>query len=205
MVTSTSLNSGKRLGREEHRDRRRSAYHEAGHAVVAFVYGFPPYRVTIVPDNSSKGMVRIRVPQWAYQIKDSLAKCIVFTLAGIEAQNHYSRNGMALFNGGADDSAEAGEKLNLLYELTDGVCGEFDEFEFFANCAVRQYWYAIDAFARRLLEQEVIEGQELDDLLWTTIRNNLFEYLPVPEHLFGGYGIVPDGCTGEASLGNPKP
>jgi hypothetical protein len=65
------------MNRAERRDRIRTAYHEAGHAVIAHVSGFGPYRATIVPgtrvDGSYKGEVRLKM--YGSEFKQLAAQC----------------------------------------------------------------------------------------------------------------------------------
>jgi len=173
------------MTKAEQSDRIRTAYHEAGHAVVAAIYGFLPYRVTIKkdPEKNTRGEVRIRVSPIIYQLPHQLTAWMIHGLAGIAAQNRYSRKRDSEQRGGDDDIARFNEDWWKLTVMTDWNCGDWDEFTSVALWVVNRYWYAIDTFARLLLERETIECDELDDALGCAIFTEDYKYTALPEYL----------------------
>ena len=182
-----AANVVKRFSRAEHSDRIRTAYHEAGHAVVAFAYGFVPYRAIILRTDSHRGEVRFRISLGVYYDKTQLAKWMVYGLAGIAAQNRYSRGRAAIFMGGEVDFREVEQEWQQLSVLTRGKCGTVGDFDRFSDTAVKYYWPAIRQFAQALLEHETVEGEVLGGLLEEAVHGGSFEPLPLPDNLLGGY------------------
>lgn len=168
----------------QERDRIRTAYHEAGHAVVAYVCGFVPYRATIKAGLNEtgwhKGEVRLKVSEFNLIFAPRLSASILFGLAGIAAQNRYSRDRLDNFDecpGGEGDMRKFYKEHSELMTLTDFNCLDIDEFKFEAIRVVRHYWTAIVAFAKLLLERETIENDELREALCLVTRD--LEYLPL--------------------------
>lgn len=86
----------------QERDRIRTAYHEAGHAVIAYVCGLVPYRATIKAGINEtggyKGEVRLKVSEFDLIFAPRLSASILFGLAGIAAQNRYSGSHLDIFD-----------------------------------------------------------------------------------------------------------
>jgi hypothetical protein len=151
--------------REVLRELKRAAHHEAGHAVIAYAYGFRPYLATIAATTDEfEGQVRIEISTFAMLYPPALAKRLVYILAGIAAQDRYSRSSHA-FLCGAGDLEQFKNEWCKLHILTEGKCGRDYEFEQMARRAVNQFWYAIRDFASVLLERNTLEGDELDQTL----------------------------------------
>lgn len=79
----------------QERGRIRTAYHEAGHAVIAYVRGFVPYRATIKPvvneTGAYKGEIRLKASESDLIFAPRSSAYMLHGLAGIAAQNRYSR------------------------------------------------------------------------------------------------------------------
>ena len=158
--------------RSELSDLKRTAHHEAGHAVVAYVYGLQPYKATIVRTDSLRGEVRIKISALTFCVAPQLSWWMLHTLAGMAAQDRYSRNSASIFNGGIDDYRSFEDHWYKLHVLTGGRCGDYGSFERLAAAVVKQYWYAVTSFADALIECRTIEGEELDDALDKVIFND---------------------------------
>lgn len=151
--------------RDEQRELIRTAYHEAGHAVVAAVFGLWPYRATIGPEGSKRGEVRIRTTSLTFLFPPLLTAWLVYTLAGMEAQDRYSHRRIAWLIGGNDDIRSFVDDWARLHRLTKGKCKDHAAFERFTSKTVKQYWYAIATFARELLERRTLEDDDLLEAL----------------------------------------
>jgi hypothetical protein len=182
------------MNRAERRDRIRTAYHEAGHAVILYVRGFRPYRATIAPgvgiDGPYKGEVRLKHSELAMLIAPQLANLMLYELAGVTAQRRYSRiRDIEDVPGGSDDFAAFGKHWMELSILVDGQCSDPDEFHVAAELLVRHYWTAIAAFARMLLERETIEHEDLDAALETVTEG--CEPFPIKDYVYVGIELGP--------------
>lgn len=172
-----------RVTRLQRRERIRTAYHEAGHAVIGYVNGFIPYRATIKAGandtGSYLGEVRIKTLELNFILAHRLVAYMLFELAGIAAENRYSRRRLDDFEQLAayEDIASFGKHWFELSILTDGLCPNDDEFKSEIIQLVWHYWSAIDAFARLLLERETIEHEELEAALETVTHD--CEHLPL--------------------------
>jgi hypothetical protein len=60
-----------------------TAFHEAGHALAAHVFGFPIERVTVVPAGDNLGSIRLVNPNVRHA---NLTKGIIYSLAGYMAE-----------------------------------------------------------------------------------------------------------------------
>ena len=180
------------MTRAERRNRIRTAYHEAGHAVIAAVYGFWPHRVTIVsdPEKDQRGETRIKVSSSLYRIPHELTALMIFELAGMAAQNRYSRRRDAEYKGGQRDLAQFEEDWWKLNVMTDGQCGDAEDFERVASQVVNHNWYAIETLVRVLLVRETIAHDELRQALNSAICTDKYEHLVLP-----GYLCPVDPCT----------
>jgi ATP-dependent Zn protease len=66
-----------------------TAYHEAGHAVVALVLGRPVVRVTVVPDQKHAGLCEFRKGTFRPS-KDGLEREILIALGGMAAEARHT-------------------------------------------------------------------------------------------------------------------
>ncbi|HEX6987018.1 MAG TPA: hypothetical protein VF170_16690 [Planctomycetaceae bacterium] len=135
-----------------------TAYHEAGHAVMALVHGRPVQRVSIKPDERWLGRCEFRKGRFgAY--KDLLETEILIQLAGLAAEaRHTGRYGWD----------EAAEDLDVVRSLL-GSRGENDRR---ADRLERRYldkaehildrpglWLAVERIAAELLNRTTISGR----------------------------------------------
>ena len=149
-----------------------TAYHEAGHAVVAHRLHVRVKSVTIRPDVGSSGMTKLDLRY----LND--AKRILITLAGPYAQRRFaprsrwrssSTSGVTL-NSGLDFDTVTG----LIYdERGNGNAAKF--YRRYAEAKAKQlvddWWRHIEAVAKVLLERETLTGTELSQVILTDLRS----------------------------------
>jgi hypothetical protein len=178
------------MTRAERRDHTRTAYHEAGHAIIAYVLGFTPYRATIAAGVNETGPylgeVRIKVPEDVFLIPHSMAQYMIHELAGFTAQDRYSRRGVIKSCQDVDGAGDLQNFYKHWFELNAQAsesCSDCDEFQYATLAIVRHYWSAIDAFAKMLLGRGTIEDGELERTLAKATesceRFPLFDYIDV--------------------------
>jgi Peptidase family M41 len=147
---------------------RSTAYHEAGHAMAAFVQGIRFRYVTIIPDSDNWGHFqkfssRLSEEGWydtSPLVRDRLERHIVVGLAGREAQRLITRR--YDHRGASSDYRNA---LNLVVHLV----GSSEEANaYFRWLQVRAHKLVsapfrrplLDALAVALLERQTIDGKE---------------------------------------------
>jgi hypothetical protein len=97
-----------------------------------------------------------------------MAQFMIHELAGISAQDRYSRRGPfnSCCNVDGCGDLQAFEKHWMEHSiLVDGRCSDCDEFQTVADQMVRHFWSAIVGFARVLLDRETLEHDELEKAL----------------------------------------
>ena len=149
-----------------------TAYHEAGHAVVARMLYVRVKSVTIRPDVGSSGMTKLDL---RYLNND---KQVLITLAGPYAQRRFaprsrwrsSSTSVVTLNSGWDFDTVTG----LIYdEHGNGDAAKF--YRRYAEAKAKQLvdrgWRRIEAVAKALLERETLTGTEMSQVILTDIRN----------------------------------
>src|SRR5215471_12724136 len=110
-------------------NREATAYHEAGHAVVAWVQGYKPHNATIIPDEDSHGHVlhadplrRIRL-EWDNSDGARLRaeKAIRILLAGMTAQRKVSARSVRRWHAHGDyrEAVEIAAAVSLSIEIKE--------------------------------------------------------------------------------------
>ena len=156
-------------------DRLPTAYHEAGHAVVDHDHGWPPLRVTIVPDHkrgsegSSQGEDDYvsRLGGESHTEEDARAAvegCVVGYYAGLEAERLVDPGANAL---GAADDYEKARGLAEIMGLDDGDLGALRQR---AADHVARRRDAIDRLARTLLVHGTLDSLEVEEVIDGTPR-----------------------------------
>jgi hypothetical protein len=134
-----------------------TAYHEAGHAIIAWSFGFRVKQASIVSDGSSAGrifhekIVRGRYPDDIKpSVRDRFEKLAMISLAGLEAQrmhkgasvrsyhassDHQVVADCALRLGGSEQAANLYIKLLLLW----------------TRARLKNFWPEVEMLARQLL------------------------------------------------------
>ncbi len=175
---------------QPHSKRHRCAYHEAGHAVVAWASGLIVRKVTIVPEGDRKGHVNLDFPPRETLPPDKViaAALSLQTLAGPMAERRLlvGECSVGAFEafierlltcveqrledptvGSVEDILDLWRCING-FELTDDKAWIRDRIRD-AIVFVNAWWPAIENVAAALLEQETIDGRDFERLIdnWT--------------------------------------
>jgi ATP-dependent Zn protease len=139
-------------------DRILTAYHEAGHAVMALLMGRSIQKVSIIPSQNRLGACTIQKGR-AKQVQDKLEAEILILLAGMAAEGR--KSGRYNVQGAAQD-LQAVERLALARsgnsrQATKLVHKMLDKTQhLLANKAT---WAAVKVIADELIEHESISGR----------------------------------------------
>jgi ATP-dependent Zn protease len=134
-----------------------TAYHEAGHAVVALALGRPVHRVTVLPNRDRLGQCEFRKGQFR-PTDDWLETEILISLAGMAAEARFTDE---------YDRAAAGRDLAYARQLARQRATErtLDRFERRMLSKVEYIlsddgrWRAVEAIAAELLKLGTISGR----------------------------------------------
>lgn len=136
-----------------------TAYHEAGHAVVAVALGWKVGSVSIEPDADTSGRVDLRKNRRRRSFEYRIARMTI-ALAGREAERRAGYRPRH-FTAQSDYTAVADEALDL-------AGGDAIEANLFVKVAARRaartverHWTAIAALAKRLHKEQTIDGSAL--------------------------------------------
>jgi hypothetical protein len=149
-----------------------TAYHEAGHAVIAYVLGYRPQCVTIVPTADTAGHIIHTNPLHGFQLNPDtsdearlrIESLITICFAGPIAQKRYNPRSWRRAHGEWD--------YEKIAELGLRVCGSAEQASAFirwreivACDMVRAHWPHIQLVAGRLLERENLSHADLDAII----------------------------------------
>lgn len=158
-----------------------TAYHEAGHAVMAHTLGVPMHGVSIVPKGGTLGHVRIKKPRWL----------ILEDLSGEvtpRAQDWIERNIQVAYAGrltekmhtGRNNRAGAWSDYEGMADLALCACGSPKEALAFlkwlelraaAPLGTRRFKVAVEAVARELLARRNLTGPEIKQTIIDGIQD----------------------------------
>jgi ATP-dependent Zn protease len=149
-----------------------TAYHEAGHAVADWKFGFTVKIASIVPDskNGSAGHVSSRTRLHFRSLEYStpsgarigkIHEQIVSLLAGHAAQKRYNARSVRSYHAQNDREAAA----NLLFSLhaANELPHVIRYLEKKAGNLIASNWFVIDYLAKELLKRKTMSGQEVED------------------------------------------
>ena|SRR5688572_8084672 len=138
-----------------------TAYHEAGHAVAAFVTGLPVRIVRVSTDgglvNHSSGFHRVPADTMKYDrpslFRDRVERLIIVSMAGAEAQRIFSPKSWRRYHSLWDmDKA-----IDLLFHLAPGGGEELDVYfrllQIRTKNLLHQQWRGVKALAGALIER----------------------------------------------------
>ena len=139
-------------------DKILTAYHEAGHAVMALLMGRDIQKVSIIPSQNRLGACTIKKGR-AKQVQDKLEAEILILLAGMAAEGR--KSGRYNVQGAAQDlrnvekfamarSGNPGQASKLIHKLLDKTQ------HLLSN---KSTWAAVKVIADELIEHESISGR----------------------------------------------
>ena len=149
-----------------------TAYHEAGHAVACWRFGWPISRVSIVLKDAYLGAVTADDPTLNIRpdmdgskgAKQAMRESIVVCCAGPRAQVRYDASSWHDGHGEKDFKVAGGLALRLggISERANAL-GEKLDAE--AQALVESHWAEIEAVATALLEHKELDGDVIKELL----------------------------------------
>ncbi len=171
--------------RPRNRERERTAYHEAGHAVIDHTHGITVKRVSIIADDESLGRVHDKVPRWMREIDYNMTpyreikvhQHIMANLAGAAAVAIYANYGT--WRG-------AGTDLQTATAMADCVTSGPEE----TNALLGWLWIRtrrtlvspptwtwVEAVATALLAHHELTGEQFRSLLTEVMQTQFKETL----------------------------
>jgi hypothetical protein len=135
-----------------------TAYHEAGHAVMALLMGRSVQKVSIIPSQNRLGAVTMQKGR-SKQVQDKLEAEMLILLAGMAAEGRIS--GQYNLQGAAQDlrmteklamsrAGNARQATKLIHKMLDKTQHLLTS---------KGTWAAVKAIAKELLEHESISGR----------------------------------------------
>ena len=135
-----------------------TAYHEAGHAVMAMVVGREVHRVSILPNQTRLGACELKKGR-AKPSKDQLEDEVLILLAGVAAEGRLS--GHYNWAGGSSDLRQATrliESRATNQRQADRLQRRMmDKAEYLLDAA--PHWASVQVIAAQLLELQTISGR----------------------------------------------
>lgn len=133
-----------------------TAYHEAGHAIIAHALGIRVYKVSIVPGEDYSGVCAQAGFNGYFAKPHEFYRRTTAALAGIEAQRRYCHQSIRSYHTHSDYSRVA----TYAVEASQGDSKEADALIAWLRIRtanlVRFYWPAIEALAKTLVEKKTV-------------------------------------------------
>lgn len=135
-----------------------TAYHEAGHAVMALLMGRSVQKVSIIPSQNKLGVCTIQKGR-AKQVQDKLEAEVLILLAGMAAEGRKS---------GKYNVQGAGQDLKQVEKLAMSRAGNIKAAQKFFHKMLdktqhllsdKTTWKAVKVIAAELIEHESISGR----------------------------------------------
>jgi ATP-dependent Zn protease len=146
--------------------RQGTAYHEAGHAVVAYRLKAEVRHVSIVPDHFSRGYFvsgDLFCAPGCGSDRANLERAIKICLAGPLAQQRFRRRSYCRRGGRQDYDCASG-----LARYLAGAAGEREFLRYQerrTQALVEHYWSEIELVAQALLERDELSGTEVKNII----------------------------------------
>jgi hypothetical protein len=150
-----------------------TAYHEAGHAVIAYHVAVKVQTVTIVPGSEYLGLchhakvIRGKYPEADYSDRTRLRmeKLGMIALGGPIAQRLYNPRSVRRYHASSDYRAVA----DVALQVSGGSTGQAEAWmrwlEIRTSDALRLRWIVVEALAEELMERRTLAGRTLCDLI----------------------------------------
>ena len=134
-----------------------TAYHEAGHAVIALVLGRPVHRVSVIPNSQRLGQCEFGKGV-SRPSEDSLEREILIALAGLAAE---ARHSGSYAMDGADRDLRYVRRL-VLQRKSERAAPRYEErllTKVETMLSDEQIWLAVELIATELLKLGTISGR----------------------------------------------
>lgn len=149
-----------------------TSYHEAGHAVTAYLLQIPMWNVSIEADKDYLGYVLLKYPKWFQPDIDNdtrthnfIKKRIMVALAGREAEKIFT---------GRYNNVGAESDLGKVRELAMRIISDPKEIEAYIKwlrlstqnfIKVPYRWYLIETLAKELVNKKHLKRKEVKELI----------------------------------------
>jgi hypothetical protein len=148
--------------------RRATAYHEAGHAVIACRSRIKLRSVTIVPGNGYSGRVEHVSPlrgihldvDGSNKARMKAEAAIIVSLAGPAAQRRYNPRSLRAWHSSSDYELASGLALRLNRD-EESAAAYLKWLGMVARQSVEAQWRFIEKLAGALLDRESLSGSEI--------------------------------------------
>lgn len=150
--------------------RETTAYHEAGHAVAAFLNGFEIEFATIKRCGDAAGMVKA-LPKGKLDLRNGsphmrakIESCLIMTLAGDAAQRKFAPRSSRNWQTSSDRESAT--------DMALAVCGTGESATAYiawlaivTRDLIQSRWQSVERVAAALLEKETLSGQEVREAI----------------------------------------
>jgi ATP-dependent Zn protease len=152
---------------------RKTAYHEAGHAVAHYFLRLPFKSVTIKPSAEYKGrIVGGKIPKsfrpdttWDYRTERRLEREMIALLAGLAAVKRLT--GRNSWRGGGKDVSSAIDLAMYVGGDSDGVSAYLSWMIQRARGFMRNplHWHCVEVLAKELIKRRTIKAREARNII----------------------------------------
>lgn len=181
-------------------ERRATAYHEAAHAVIQTLFGFPVKFIKTFSEfddyRNDRGFVRadrrytsfLNHRNWGLRARERAGHWAISTLAGIQGEaKALGISWRRLRKSSGSGDYETAKKIAFrralcdAFPLSDETLNAYLRlWEASAHSFVQMFWKNIDALARELAPREYVEGDELRKLMERIMKVSSSVALPLP-------------------------
>ena len=175
------------MGKPKHTARERTAYHEAGHAVMAFYLHRRIVTVTIVADEEQGSLGHVRYGQLpptfdpdvdtSIKTERLIQREVLLCVAGNTAE--WLLTGRNNWTGASDDRHKA-------VQIAGYLCGSNEEIGAYISWLMLRaasilhrpdLWAGVEGLAKALLERDTIGSREIPTIIRASFRQALDEHL----------------------------
>jgi hypothetical protein len=150
----------------------RTAYHEGGHAVAAWVVGLETKGASVVPKESSLGRVVYEHVEAIEVFDELLRRHLISSYAGVKAVEILTGQPIDPEDVNMDPSVQ-GTDWDMVMDLVLRLAGTDEEQQLLvqeraeaeALCVLKDNWRGVEAVATALLERRNLDGADLSRIL----------------------------------------
>ncbi len=148
-----------------------TAYHEAGHVVMAYLLGIRIKRASIISGKDYVGIVHHeKIVRGEYAENDNslrnrnrMEKSVLISLAGDIAQKHHAPRSLG---GASDDHDKASDLALMVNSSSESANASLNWLTIRATDVLKLRWPMVDAVARELVKQKELGREQIQALLW---------------------------------------